>query len=698
MDLGYGIQNTFLKGFILILVFTITMDKAYCQRPTSQTVSRIIENILEEKDQALDYSDLVTSLNHYYENPLSLNKASKDELLSLPFLNVPQVNGIIAYRDQYDGFTTVYELQAVSSLDRKTIKWLLPFVNTRKEKDRIAINLKNLTQFGNHDIFLRGERLLEKVKGQRIADTASSRENNKGYLGSPLDLYTRYQYTLSDRISLGFTAEKDAGEEFFQGSQSQGFDYYSGHLFMKDIGPLKSLALGDFEAQFGQGLVMASGLSLGKTPNAFGLSKGNEGLDAYTSANENNYFRGIGATWGLKNTKVTGFYSNKLQDANLATQDTLRESRAITSIKSSGMHRRKAELADKNAFRQELAGAHISQDFANLDIGLTGLYVKNEKPLSISDKLYDQFDWSGKEAWNLGLDYKWLYRNFYFFGEFGYSHSGAVANLNGMLINFPSGIKLGALYRHYPRNYNAPYGNAFRESGQVSNENGLFLTLQTELFENWQVSTYFDYFKFPWLRFRTDQPSEGREYQTNITYDPGGFEMYWRIKGQSKVRNLSESEASVGKTGRYQQWYFRWNLDYKISRNWSFQTRLVHSFYQMEDQSPIRGWLAFQDVRYEVADNDFYVIGRYALFNVDDYQARIYTYENDLLYTFSIPFFQDRGMRYYLLSKLKAWGKLSLWIKAGRTHYFNKNTVGSGYQAINGNTKTTVKTQVRLQF
>ena len=118
----------------------------------------------------------------------------------------------------------------------------------------------------------------------------------------------------------------------------------------------------------------------------------------------------------------------------------------------------------------------------------------------------------------------------------------------------------------------------------------------------------------------------------------------------------------------------------------------------MERQAPYRGWLAFQDVRYETADNDLYVIGRYVLFDVDDYKARIYTYENDLLYTFSIPFFQDKGMRYYLLARLNAWEQFSFWLKGGQTTYFNRSTISSGYQEINGNTKTTLKAQVRWQF
>lgn len=698
VDQSQQIANKYLSGFIIITGLLLISQPGIAQRPASQTVSKIIENIMQEKDQALDYTDLVTSLNEYYDSPLSLNNASREELLSLYILSVPQVNDIIAYRDQYDGFTTLYELQTIESLPDQTIKQLLPFVNAKKEEDRFPITLENLTKYGSHDLILRSERTLEQVKGQRIADTASKPENNKGYLGSPYDLYTRYIYNFSDRISLGFTAEKDAGEAFFKEPNPNGFDFYSGHLFLQDIGPMKSVALGDFEAEFGQGLILSSGLTLGKTPNAIGISRNAERLDAYTSANENNYFRGVGATYEWQDMKLTGFYSNKLMDANLTRRDTLANNQAATSIKGSGMHRTWREYDDKKVFRQQVGGANVTQEFGNLSLGATGIVIRNEKPLTNQDRLYKKFGWEGKEAWNASVDYQWLFRDFYFFGEVGYSHTGALATLNGLMLNLPSAMKLGALYRNYPKNFTAPYGNAFRESGQVSNENGLFLTLQMEPFENWSLSTYIDYFKFPWLRYQTDQPSDGYEYLGNIVYNPGDFEMEWRIKGQSKVRNLSDNEASISKSGRYHQWRFRWDIDYELSRHWSAQTRLAHSFYQIGGKVPQNGWLAFQDLRYETMDNDLYIIGRYCLFNVDDYQARIFTYENDLLYTFSIPFFQDRGMRYYLLSRLKTWGSASWWVKFGRTRYFNKNQIGSSYQEIQGNRKTTLKTQVRFKF
>lgn len=141
----------------------------------------------------------------------------------------------------------------------------------------------------------------------------SLRQNSKVYLGSPWKLYTRYRFQYRRNISFGVTAEKDEGEEFFKGTQKQGFDFYSAHLFLRDIGPVKALALGDFQAQFGQGLVFSSGLSFSrKSAYTMNIKRNAVGLAPYASVNENQFLRGAGITMDLgKRLEGTAFISHK---------------------------------------------------------------------------------------------------------------------------------------------------------------------------------------------------------------------------------------------------------------------------------------------------------------------------------------------------------------------------------------------------
>jgi hypothetical protein len=57
------------------------------------------------------------------------------------------------------------------------------------------------------------------------------------------------------------------------------------------------------------------------------------------------------------------------------------------------------------------------------------------------------------------------------------------------------------------------------------------------------------------------------------------------------------------------------------------------------------------------------------LFNTDDWDSRIYTYENDLLYSFSIPSLAGRGSRSYIMLKYEIGEIAEIRVKYGFTSY-----------------------------
>ena len=61
-----------------------------------------------------------------------------------------------------------------------------------------------------------------------------------------------------------------------------------------------------------------------------------------------------------------------------------------------------------------------------------------------------------------------------------------------------------------------------------------------------------------------------------------------------------------------------------------------------------KGFLAFSDCIVKPMMKRYSGGIRLQYFETDDYNSRIYAYENDLLYSFSIPVFYDKGFRYYL--------------------------------------------------
>jgi hypothetical protein len=169
-----------------------------------------------------------------------------------------------------------------------TIRVVLPFVKVSEDLFTPNVSFKEMMKNSSCELYIRNIRGLQ----QKVGYTEKENEDDNRYLGSPDKLFLRYRFRYLNKVSVGFTAEKDQGEEFFRGTQKQGFDYYSAHFFIKDFGRVKALAVGDYHFQIGQGLTLWSGLAFGKSVDISTVKRNAVGLRQYASADENNFLRG----------------------------------------------------------------------------------------------------------------------------------------------------------------------------------------------------------------------------------------------------------------------------------------------------------------------------------------------------------------------------------------------------------------------
>ncbi len=124
-------------------------------------------------------------------------------------------------------------------------------------------------------------------------------------------------------------------------------------------------------------------------------------------------------------------------------------------------------------------------------------------------------------------------------------------------------------------------------------------------------------------------------------------------------------------------------------------TRWQQTTYTLNHQTD-RGWVIAQDVTYQ--QGRWKTDLRFALFDAEDYDTRQYIYENDLLYTFSVPAYFGRGSRTYWVLRYKLSRHLSFYSKLGRTVYEDRDSIGSGLETIEGNTRTDVRAQMIVKF
>ena len=90
---------------------------------------------------------------------------------------------------------------------------------------------------------------------------------------------------------------------------------------------------------------------------------------------------------------------------------------------------------------------------------------------------------------------------------------------------------------------------------------------------------------------------------------------------------------------------------------------------------------------------------RASYFDTQDYDSRVYAFENDVPYSFYIPAFYQNGLRFYLNLKVKATENLTFYVKASQTRYVGDiQSISSGDSMIESNHRTDLKFHIRYQF
>jgi hypothetical protein len=487
--------------------------------------------------------------------------------------------------------------------------------------------------------------------------------------------------------------EKDAGEQFFDSSKNKGFDFYSGNISFRGSGIVKKLLIGDYALQFGQGLVMWSGSGFGKGSGISTIAKQDFGLKPYSSVNESIFLRGASGTFKFRKLSFTPFFSKKNLDASLTDQG-----KEVNTINMSGLHRTKSEIDTKSQLLSTLYGAHVQFNSKSLNIGFTSYQTQFSLPFSIGKSLYEQFDFKGNLLTNLGLNYDYSHRNTYFFGEVAHSKNGGTASINGIMSSLSPRVSLVLMHRRYAKNYHSFFNQSVSEASNAVNESGFYSALSLKFDSKWDLFTYSDFFRFPWLKFRVNAPSSGYELFAQLNYRMNKkLSLSSRFKQQLREENSESILADSGLETVDKQNY-RIEIRYSIDDRFSFRNRIEMVRYQKGNSKFELGFLNYQDIIYKPMSSRLSGNIRFGIFDTESFNSRIYAYENDVLYAYSVPAYQGKGVRFYLNARYTLTRGFDLWLRYSLTSYYDQNTVGSGDDKINGNKRSDARLQIRYQF
>jgi len=679
-----------MKRLILLISTTFCCALTQAQDSIAVLSINLLEDLLENDEEGnYDFFALYDELQVYLKNPLNINTASEEDLEGLQMLSDIQIADIISYRENYGPFLSKYELQSIPSLDIGVLRSLVPLVTDGGELKNHTF--KSILQESRSTLFLKGKRVLQERKG--FADDS--------YLGDPNHLFARYNFVSGRNVRAGLTMEKDPGEQFFSGPNKAGFDYYTGFIHLKDLIPrVKNLNIGDYTVSMGQGLIVHNSFGGGKSSFVTNIKKGGRAIRPYSSVTEANFFRGLAATVDVSDQiEVTAFGSNRNFDATVFSDTTIDVGfQRISSIVVDGFHRTENEISKKDAGNQTSAGGILKYKNRNFKVAFNALHQRFSIPLSNTDDLYRKFRFSGDQLTNLSIDYSYRYKNFNFFGEAARSDNGGTGLISGALITLGRNIDMAVAYRDYARDYQVLNANAFSESTFPINERGTYFSLLVRPTRRLTFSAYYDIWTHPWLRFQKDAPSEGREVLFKAEYnEKRKFDIYLQYRYEEKEQNGQNPSGGIDPLVTRGQHRARLNITSTINKSLKLRNRFEYTLFKL-DGAQTNGYLIYQDIIYKPLGKSYSMTARYSLFDTDGFNTRIYTYENDILYEFSIPFYADRGSRFYINWRQRINRKITLEGRYSRTYFDNRETIGSAGQLVDGNVRSEIKAQIKYRF
>lgn len=679
------------KITILTFVLIAAISDLYSQK--EDAVRRIIERITEyhaySEMSENEVEKISEELYILIETPISLNSNNLTPLSEVMLLSEYQIAAINKYRRQHGDIQTIWELSLLPEFSHENIETIAPFVSVTTS-DRVD-PVTNILSHIKHETLSEYKRNIELSDGYK-----SSADKPAPYAGPPGRIYFRHRVKSGRNLSLGITAEKDPGEVTFS-KQNRGFDFYSAHAYISFDKIVNALIIGDYTVSLGNGLTAGSGLLSGKSSNAVSVRQSRNSLRQHTGSAEYGFMRGAALSLRYGNLSSNMFISHNSIDAAIEV-DSLSSQLTLKSIQQTGLHRTLKELNSRKRARQSVLGTSLHYNYKSLTLGINYVTTLYTAPISNNGSLEKLFAPTTNLFHNISSDYRYFNGYVQIWGEAAIDRYYNPALLQGLQLRTSDILQLAFLYRNYSPRYSSPLSVSFGDTHKTSNEEGVYSGIQFYPFSTMEVNAYVDLFRFPWLKARHSAPSYGYDYMFDCSWvHKRGLRLSMRFRHKSGLSDIT-TDSNITPIMTMQsiaRWHFQSEFD--ITDNLSMQTRIATAHFDNSQQKKT-GWLMYHDVTYRLVQSRIGVSARYAIFDIDGYEARIYAYERDVLYSNSIPAYFSKGSRYYFVVSWSVTRNFDIYTKWSQTIFNNIDNFGSGNDRIAGNSVSQITVKMRARF
>jgi len=642
---GQQFTRYFKIIYFILNLSLIFFDISGQDGTVSDIISSTAEALAEDETDPEAVTSFIEKLNDLYEKPVRINSVDETEISRLFFLTDFQVKALKDYVRSSGRIYSFYEIANIPGFGRELTTLLLPFVILDPEKPEHSDSLRF-----RHNI------LSNMSVRYPISEPAAP--------GSPWKILTRYKLTAGG-FSGGILFEKDGGEKLITGNPPLP-DFLSGYLCWSGKGLLRKVIAGDFSARFGMGTNINTGLRTGISLTQTGYLSGNDEIKPYTSADENSFFRGMALHLQLKKTGLCMFCSRKGIDASLDTASDNRDL-YIVSFYKSGLHNTLSSIEKKDAVTEYSYGVNITEDLKNLKIG----FLFSESRLSLPVNNFDPvpeylYDFRGNRNSTLSTFYRAVYGKLVFYGEVSSNLNGKSAFVQGFSFRPADRLTMNLIYRNYFPGFTCFHGKGLFSSSSGDNLKGVFGNFTLEAARRLFLTAGCDLRYYPWLKYRCSAPSVGVTREIRIKYLPTDKLTFETVYNYHRSCLNRPEKSGIEKQEEVESRLIKVAVRYSPVDKLTFSTRFDYKVVQPGSE---RGMMVLQDINYRFGRIPVSVWFRYCIFNTDGWNPRLYTYENDLVYSFSIPALSGKGNRSYILIAWKAGGFADIRIKYSFTGF-----------------------------
>jgi hypothetical protein len=174
--------------------------------------------------------------------------------------------------------------------------------------------------------------------------------------------------------------------------------------------------------------------------------------------------------------------------------------------------------------------------------------------------------------------------------------------------------------------------------------------------------------------------------------------IYGRFRQQLRQRNSRDLDGTVTGIEDVLQRNYRIDFNYKLSDDFRLKSRIEYVTINRPSNKPEDGVILTQDILYKPKSSNLDISLRYALFDTDSYDTRIYTFENNALYVFAVPAYFYQGSRAYILLRYTFLRRFDIWARYGTSVFANRSSIGTGPEEIEGTTRSDVTVQLRVKL